>query len=67
MIIGDGQLNVDCTQDFFKIALPEYVGWLVIEPEYQIHLTEWPNWWRRFWLWALLGWRCERELADGTD
>ena len=61
MIAGDG-LNVDFKQDFFKIAMPEYVGWLAITPDFRIHSTVWPNPWRRFWHWALLGWRFEREI-----
>jgi len=25
-----------------------------------------PNWWRRFWYWALLGWKWERIESDAT-
>ena len=42
-------------------TMPKYKARLVLTPDFQIHSTIWPNWWRRFWYWALLGWHWERE------
>ena len=42
-------------------TMPRRVGWLLIAPEVRVVCFEWPNLWRRFWCWALLGWHWERE------
>ena len=46
-----------------NIRLPcrKFKAWLVLTDELRFHSTIWPNWWRRFWYWALLGWHWERE------
>jgi len=33
---------------------------LRITPEFRVQCKHRPNAWRRFWYWALLGWRWER-------
>ena len=43
---------------------PEPAGMLVMQPEpfkTTFPISVYPNWWRRFWYWALLGWRFERN------
>ena len=40
---------------------PEHRWVLYITPDFCISGQAWPNPWRRFWHWALLGWRWERD------
>ena len=49
-------------EEVFKIrvSLPRYKARLIITPEFEIHSAKYPNAWRRFWYWALLGWRWAR-------
>jgi len=45
-----------------EIAKPE--GYVIMQPEpfkTQFPVSIYPNWWRRFWYWNLLGWRFERN------
>jgi hypothetical protein len=39
---------------------PELRWYLVVTDNWRICHAERPNWWRRWWQWALLGWRWER-------
>jgi len=52
----------------YRIATPpEPVGWVILQPapfKTQWGISVWPNWWRRFWYWALLGWTFEKN--DGA-
>lgn len=33
--------------------------WLKVAPDFKISTRHYPNAWRRFWTWALLGWTWE--------
>jgi hypothetical protein len=45
-----------------ELKFPVYKSRLHITPDFSIpHEQPVPNPWRRFWYWALLGWRWEKQ------
>lgn len=48
----------------FRPEIAKPAGHVVMQPEpfkTMFPISVYPNWWRRFWYWALLGWRFERN------
>lgn len=44
-----------------SVTVPPVRGILSITADFKIHTSQAPpGYWRRFWYWALLGWRWER-------
>lgn len=49
------------TASIFTIHRPAYKALLIITADFHIQSARpLPNRWRRFWYWALLGWRWEK-------
>ncbi len=58
-----GMKNPEDTS-FRIMEQPKPAGMVIMQPEpfkTTFPISVYPNWWRRFWYWNLLGWRFERN------